>query len=92
MVTLGSSGVLVCGAREGKAPSPGGVDVVDTTGAGDAFGRSARRDVGGGALLDEAVRQTVAAASESTTAAGAHEGMPRRDHTPAAPDRCRNPF
>lgn len=82
VVTLGSSGALVCTGEgeDDKVPAPGGVDVVDTTGAGDALAGVLAAMLAEGAQVEEAVRQAVAAASQSTTVAGARAGMPRRQH------------
>jgi ribokinase len=79
LVTLGPRGALLLenGAMEMlSAPS---VDVVDTTGAGDAVNGALAAEIAGGRELPDAVRFAIAAATLSTRAAGAREGMPRRD-------------
>ena len=71
VVTVGADGALVAdgGALE-RVPAPA-VDVVDTTGAGDAFNGALACELAGGAPLLEAVRAAVAVAADSTRAAGA---------------------
>jgi ribokinase len=71
VVTLGAAGALV--VADGAAlrvPAPV-VDVVDTTGAGDALCGTLAAGLAAGLALDAAVRDAVAAASLSTTRAGA---------------------
>jgi ribokinase len=71
LVTLGSGGVLFLddhGARTIPAPK---VDVVDTTGAGDAFVGALAAALARGDELEEATRWAIAAASLSTMVAGA---------------------
>jgi ribokinase len=58
------------------------VEVVDTTGAGDAFNGALAAALAEGRSLEEAVRRAVAAGSLATTRPGAREGMP----TPAELD------
>ena len=74
VVTLGARGALVSG--EVIAPPP--VQVVDTTGAGDAFTGALAAELARGADIRAAVRFATAAAALSTRAAGAREGMPGR--------------
>ena len=79
VVTLGAAGAAVAhGGRTASFPAPQ-VDVVDTTGAGDAFcGAFAANLVRG---LDPflAARTGVVAGSLATTIPGAYPGIPRRD-------------
>ncbi len=78
VVTAGAEGALIAEGEEvARVPAPK-VDAVDTTGAGDAFNGALAGELAGGASLAGAVRRAVAAAAESTRAAGAREGMPRR--------------
>ncbi|HEY7036215.1 MAG TPA: ribokinase [Thermomicrobiales bacterium] len=79
IVTLGADGAVVVGdgiAAELPAPR---VEVVDSTGAGDAFcGAVAARLADGGDLLT-AARAGVIAGSLAVTRAGAQPSMPRRE-------------
>jgi ribokinase len=76
VVTLGAEGALVVhGGRTERIPAPA-VDVVDTTGAGDAFCGALADALARGAALVEAARWAVAAAARSVTAPGARGGMP----------------
>jgi ribokinase len=84
VVTLGAEGALLvdaAGARRFPAPA---VVAVDATGAGDAFNGVLAAMLAAGSSLDEAVGRAVAAATRSTTVAGAREGMPRRAELEAA--------
>lgn len=80
IVTQGPAGALLAqdDRRERFAgfPAP---EVVDTTGAGDTFNGVLATWLAGGASLGEAIVAANAAASLSVGAAGAREGMPRRD-------------
>jgi ribokinase len=55
------------------------VDVVDTTGAGDAFCGALADALARGAAVAEAARWGVAAAALSVTRNGAQEGMPTEE-------------
>jgi ribokinase len=82
LVTIGAEGaLLVNGGDEGvtveRLPAPT-VDVVDTTGAGDAVNGALAAELAAGRPLREAARFAMAAAALSTQAAGARAGMPRR--------------
>jgi ribokinase len=71
VVTLGADGALVVdGDALERIPAPR-VDVVDTTGAGDAFNGALACELAGGAALLDAVRTAIAVAARSTCAAGA---------------------
>ena len=80
IVTQGPAGALLAqdDRRERFAgfPAP---EVVDTTGAGDTFNGVLATWLAAGASLEEAIVAANAAASLSVGAAGAREGMPRRD-------------
>ncbi|MEY4227314.1 MAG: hypothetical protein RL190_2071 [Actinomycetota bacterium] len=71
VVTLGAAGALVVadGAAT-RVPAPA-VDVVDTTGAGDALCGTLAAGLAAGRVLGDAVGDAVEAASHSTTRAGA---------------------
>jgi ribokinase len=77
VVTLGGDGALVvdAGTLE-RIPAPR-VDVVDTTGAGDAFNGALACELAGGAPLREAVRSAIEVAARSTCAPGARTVVPR---------------
>ncbi|HEY7936075.1 MAG TPA: ribokinase [Candidatus Limnocylindrales bacterium] len=77
IVTLGSEGALVV-PNEGEPWSAPAipVDVIDTTGAGDAFNGALAASLAEGRALDVAVRRAVAAGGLATTRVGAREGMP----------------
>jgi ribokinase len=79
VVTLGAAGAAV--AHDGKTasfPAPR-VDVVDTTGAGDAFCGAFAADLARGVDPFLAARSGVVAGSLATTIPGAYPGIPRRD-------------
>jgi ribokinase len=80
LITLGGDGALLDGERLAAPP----VDVVDTTGAGDAVNGALAARLAAGEPLRDAVRFALAAASLSTRVPGAREGMPRRDDVLAA--------
>jgi len=84
LVTIGADGVLLLdGGGAERLPAPA-VEVVDTTGAGDTFNGALAAELAAGADLRAAAVVAVAAASLSTRAAGARDGMPRRDAATAA--------
>jgi len=77
VATLGAVGAVLV-RREGdpvEVASPG-VDAVDTVGAGDTFVGALATSLVGDRDLETAVRRAVAAASLSTTRAGARGGVP----------------
>ena len=84
LVTLGADGaLLVDGERAERLPAPQ-VEVVDTTGAGDAVNGALAAELAAGRPLRAAVRFAMTAAALSTRSAGARAGMPRRDEVIAA--------
>jgi ribokinase len=83
LVTLGAEGALLLGERLPALP----VQVVDTTGAGDAVNGALAAELAAGRPLKEATRFALAAAALSTRAAGARGGMPRREEVLAAARR-----
>ena len=71
VVTVGADGALLAdGGAVERIPAPQ-VEVVDTTGAGDAFNGALACALAGGAELTDAVRSAVAVAADSTRTAGA---------------------
>jgi ribokinase len=79
VVTLGADGAVV--AHDGRTmslPAPS-VDVVDTTGAGDAFCGAFAADLARGVDPFVSARTGVVAGSLATTVPGAYPGIPRRD-------------
>jgi ribokinase len=79
IATLGARGaLLVDGERVERLPAPA-ADAVDTTGAGDAFNGALAAELAAGRDLRAAAALAIAAASRSTLAVGAREGMPRRE-------------
>jgi ribokinase len=83
LVTLGAEGALLLDGGAARIPAPA-VDVVDTTGAGDAVNGALAAELAAGRSLRDAARFAMAAAALSTRAAGARAGMPRRDEVLAA--------
>ena len=83
LVTLGADGALLLSGEVERLPAPA-VDVVDTTGAGDAVNGALAAELAAGRPLREAARFAMVAAALSTRAAGARAGMPRRDDVLAA--------
>jgi ribokinase len=83
VVTRGGAGVDVhAGGTAGTAPlhvPPFPVDVVDTTGAGDAFCGALAARLAAGDPLEVAVRWAAAAGALATTVAGAVPAQPRAD-------------
>jgi ribokinase len=83
VVTLGAEGaVVVEGDRAERVRAPQ-VEVVDTTGAGDAFCGALAEAMAGGATVVEAARWAVRVAAVSVTRLGAQGGLPRREDVPA---------
>jgi ribokinase len=76
VVTLGAAGaILAAGESSQHFPAPK-VQVVDTTGAGDAFIGALVAKVVGGALLEEAVPYAVLAGAVAVTREGAQGSLP----------------
>jgi ribokinase len=83
LVTLGADGALLVGREIDRIPALH-VDVVDTTGAGDAVNGALAAELAAGRPLRDAARFAIAAAALSTRTPGARAGMPRRDEVLAA--------
>jgi ribokinase len=83
LVTLGAEGALLLDGELERLPSTV-VEVVDTTGAGDAVNGALAAELAAGRPLREAARFAMTAAALSTRVAGARAGMPRRDDVLAA--------
>jgi len=83
LVTLGADGALLLDGEAERLPAPA-VEVVDTTGAGDAVNGALAAELAAGRPLREAARFAMAAAALSTRTPGARAGMPRRDDVLAA--------
>lgn len=79
VVTLGGQGVVVAEGDFVKAFAPYEADVVDTTGAGDAFSGALAVNLSESRDFAEAVKRSQAAAALSTQSAGARTGMPTQD-------------
>jgi ribokinase len=78
IVTVGARGVVVVTNQGIEHVAPPYVEVVDTTGAGDAFCGALAAELACGAELLDAARFAVRAGSVSTTARGARTAMPTR--------------
>lgn len=79
VVTLGPRGALVLDDRgPSRVPAPR-VDVVDTTGAGDAFTGALAWRLAVGDALREAVRRAVRAGAFAVTRAGAQDSFPTEE-------------
>jgi ribokinase len=83
LVTLGAEGALLLDGEAERLTAPA-VDVVDTTGAGDAVNGALAVELAAGRTLREAARFAMAAAALSTRVAGARAGMPARRDVLAA--------
>jgi ribokinase len=79
IVTLGDAGVQVGGVRVGAFPT----EVVDPTGAGDAFCAALAVALVEGAEVLDAVRFAAAAGACAVSVAGAHPSMPHREQVDA---------
>ena len=80
IVTQGPAGALLAqDDRRERFPGFPAPDVADTTGAGDTFNGVLATWLADGSSLEEAIVAANAAASLSIGAAGAREGMPRRE-------------
>jgi ribokinase len=78
VITLGRSGALVSAGGRYLVIAALPVDVIDTTGAGDAFCGAFATELATGADPFEAARVGVVAGSLAVTRAGAQPSMPNR--------------
>jgi len=79
VVTRGADGaLLVADGTRVEVPAHRVADVLDTTGAGDAFCGAFAAWLASGATMADAVRAATVAGALSVTAAGARAGMPTR--------------
>ncbi|PTM59332.1 ribokinase [Desmospora activa] len=79
ILTRGEKGCsYLVNGRLRTIPTPE-VEVVDTTGAGDAFNAALACGIGQGWRVEQSVRFAIKAASHSVTKFGAQSGMPIRD-------------
>ena len=78
IVTVGARGAVIVSNQGVERIAAPYVEVVDTTGAGDAFAGALAAEIADGSGLVEAARVAVRAASMSVTARGARTGMPTR--------------
>jgi ribokinase len=76
LVSLGRRGALLVAGRQARAIPVPRVEVVDTTGAGDALNGALAAGLAAGLELGEAARRAVAAATLTVTRPGARGGMP----------------
>jgi ribokinase len=87
VVTLGKQGALAARGSELLRVQAPDVNVIDTTGAGDAFAGTLIAALETHAGLDEALRRAVAAGSLACTAAGAQPSFPEREAVDVALER-----
>ena len=76
VLTLGSEGALLCDRDGTRHLDPFAVDVVDTTGAGDAFVGALSVALAAGLAPDPAVHFANAAGAAATTSLGAQSSLP----------------
>lgn len=80
VVTVGAEGACWADrSGSGHAPAPDGADVVDTTGAGDAFVGALAARLAVGESLEEAVRTGVRAGTFAVQSPGAQSSYPTPD-------------
>lgn len=79
VITLGAAGAVVRDGQRLERISAPAVEVVDTTGAGDAFCGAMAARLAEGSEAIEAARLGILAGSLAVTQAGAQPSMPRRE-------------
>jgi ribokinase len=83
VVTMGGEGAVVVTATEMTHVESPTVEVVDTTGAGDAFCGFLAASLAEGLPMETAVERAVVAGALATTRPGAQASMPTRDEVDA---------
>jgi ribokinase len=84
VVTLGKEGALAASGTDAIRVRAPGVEVVDTTGAGDAFVGAFAAAIDAHSTLVAALRAAVVAGSLACTGVGAQSALPERDAIAAA--------
>ena len=84
VVTLGKEGALAASGTDTIHVHAPDVEIVDTTGAGDAFVGALAAAIDARASLQDALRAAVVAGSLACTAVGAQSALPERDAIAAA--------
>lgn len=79
VLTLGEQGVLLCTPSETTHIPAIPVEVVDTTGAGDAFSGALATAIAKGSNITESVKFAVAAGAAAVTVLGATPSMPTNE-------------
>jgi ribokinase len=79
VITVGEEGAVFSGGEGAKHLAAPRVDVVDTTGAGDAFVGALAATLAGDAPLEEAVAYAVRAGATAVTKEGAQGALPTPD-------------
>lgn len=86
VLTRGGRGALLdAGSGPEEIPPVVAEQIVDTTGAGDAFTAALAVAVAGGADVSDAARFAAHAGAHAVTIAGVIPALPTRDHLPSVP-------
>ncbi|MDQ3219036.1 MAG: ribokinase [Actinomycetota bacterium] len=80
LLTLGPRGALLARGEERIKIEPWPVEVVDSTGAGDAFSGTLAAAVAEGAALEDATEKAAAAGALACRKLGVVPSLPRREH------------
>jgi ribokinase len=78
IITLGEQGALVCDGASARHFEAFPVEVVDTTGAGDAFNGALALGLAAGGSVDQVIPLAGAAAALTCTRRGAQDALPTR--------------